>query len=63
MYGGQSVNVKGFPSGTSVSPVSIIPLMFHTRFELYAELTRRTSGLNLGAFQKAMFRQKSGSVE
>jgi len=62
MYGEQSVNVKGFPPGTSVSPVSIIPPMFHTHFHLHADLTRRTNGRNLGAFQKAMFRRKSGSA-
>ena len=59
MYGGQSVNVKVFPPGTSVSPVSIIPPMFHAHFDLHADLTIRTNGRNMGAFQKAMFRRKS----
>ena len=62
IYGGESVNVKGFSPGTSVSPVSITPPMFHTHFDLQVDLTRRTNGRNLEAFQKAIFRRKSGSV-
>ena len=38
-----------FRPGASLSPVSIIPPMFHTHLFLHVTFTRRTTGQSLGA--------------
>jgi hypothetical protein len=57
----QSGTGTGFSPSTSVSPVSIIPPMLHTRLQLHVVLTR-TNRRSLEAFQQAMFVQISGAL-
>jgi hypothetical protein len=54
--------VQFFSEYFGLSPVSIIPAMFHTHLHLLAALTRKTNGWSLGTFQKAMVFRKSGSI-
>jgi len=59
--GVQSGTGISFSPSTSVSPVSIIPPMFHTYLHLHVALTRRTNRRSLETFQKAMFVHTSGA--
>jgi len=44
-----------------VSPVSIIPPVLHTFLQLHIARNRRTSGRDLGTFQKAVLLWKSAN--
>jgi hypothetical protein len=50
--GGESGNGKRLSPSTSVSRISIIPLLLHTHLYLHVALTRRIHGRNLGHLKK-----------